>query len=65
MKQDDPRPPDSEKASLSKGDLIYSKDGVDLTLIPWMLSLTPTERIQTLQRNIQSIMRLRGEKTDS
>jgi len=65
MKQDDPRPPDSEKASSSERDLIYSKDGVDFTLIRWMLSLTPTERIQTLQRNIQSIMRLRGEKTDS
>jgi hypothetical protein len=33
MKQDDPRPQDPEKASFSKGDLIYSKDGVDLTLI--------------------------------
>ena len=65
MKQDDPRQPDSEKTSSSKDALIYSKDGVDLTLIRWMLSLTPTERLQTLQQNIQSIMRLRGEKAGS
>ncbi len=65
MKQDDPRPPDSEKAPSSKRDLIYSEDGVDLTLIRWMLSLTPTKRLLVLQQNIQSIMRLRGDKTDS
>jgi hypothetical protein len=47
----------SEKSSL------YSDDGVDLTLIRWMLSLTPTERLQLLQQNIRSIMRLRGERT--
>jgi len=40
----------------------HSEDGVDLTLIRWMLSLTPAERLQVLQRNIRSIMRLRGEK---
>ncbi|MBI1941962.1 MAG: hypothetical protein HYS33_10700 [Acidobacteria bacterium] len=40
----------------------HSEDGVDLTLIRWMLSLTPAERLQVLQHNIRSIMRLRGEK---
>ena len=40
----------------------HSEDGVDLTLIRWMLSLTPAERLQVLQHNITSIMRLRGEK---
>jgi hypothetical protein len=49
----------SEKSSL------YSADGVDLTLIRWMLSLTPTERLQVLQQNIRSILRLRGERTDT
>jgi hypothetical protein len=43
----------------------YSDDGVDLTLIRWMLSLSPTERLQVLQQNIRSIMRLRGEKADT
>jgi hypothetical protein len=27
----------------------YSPDGVDLTLIRWMLSLTPAERLDVLQ----------------
>ncbi len=28
----------------------HSEDGIDLTLIRWMLSMTPAERIETLQR---------------
>ena len=42
----------------------YSEDGVDLTLIRWMLSLTPAERLQTLQENVRSIMELRGDETE-
>ncbi len=37
-----------------------SEDGVDLTLIRWMLSLSPLERLQVLQQHIRSIMRLRN-----
>ena len=37
----------------------YSEDGVDLTLIRWMLSLTPLERLQVLQQSVQSLLRLR------
>ena len=37
----------------------YSEDGVDLTLIRWMLSLTPAERLAVLQANVRSIQRLR------
>ncbi len=40
----------------------HSADGVDLTLIRWMLSLTPMERLEVLQENIWSIMRLRGDE---
>jgi len=43
----------------------YSEDGVDLTLIRWMLSMTPAERLQTLQQNITSIGKLRDVKADS
>lgn len=39
----------------------HSEDGVDLTLIRWMLSLTPAERLEVLENNVRSIMRLRGE----
>ena len=38
----------------------FSDDGVDLTLIRWMLSLTPAERLQALQSNIRSLETLRG-----
>ena len=41
----------------------HSEDGVDLTLIRWMLSLTPVERLKVLQRHIASVQRLRGENT--
>lgn len=38
------------------------EDGVDLTLLRWMLSLTPAERLQVLQDNARSIMRLRAKR---
>lgn len=37
----------------------YSDDGVDLTLIRWMLSLTPAERLQFLQRHVNAILAVR------
>jgi hypothetical protein len=37
----------------------HSEDGVDLTLIRWMLSLTPLERLLVLQKSVESIQRLR------
>jgi hypothetical protein len=38
----------------------YDEDGVDVTLIRWMLSLTPEERIRALEDNIYSLARLRN-----
>ncbi len=43
----------------------HSKDGVDLTLIRWMLSLTPRQRLEALQENVQSIMRLKNGVTQT
>jgi len=40
----------------------HSEDGVDLTLIRWMLSLTPAQRLQVLQQNVSSLTRLRNAK---
>lgn len=40
-----------------------SDDGVDVTLIRWMLSLTPTERLHVLQQSARSLMRLRDESS--
>ncbi|HEX7360637.1 MAG TPA: hypothetical protein VF283_09110 [Bryobacteraceae bacterium] len=38
----------------------YSKDGVDLSLIRWMLSLTPAERLEFLDQRIRDILAIRA-----
>ena len=43
----------------------FSKDGVDLTLIRWLLTLTPAERLEVLQSNIRSLEMLRGAANHS
>jgi hypothetical protein len=43
----------------------HSEDGVDLTLIRWMLSLTPLQRLRYLQRTVGSIVRLRHARSRS
>ena len=62
MKEDECKHPLSEEAFSPGITKTYPNDGVDLSLIRWMLSMTPTQRLQTLQKNIRSVMRLRGEK---
>ena len=42
----------------------HSPEGVDLTLVRWMLSLTPLERLEVLQATLWSIRRLRGEAAE-
>jgi hypothetical protein len=37
----------------------YSPDGVDLTLIRWMLSLTPAERLQLAEDSANQILEIR------
>ncbi len=37
----------------------YGADGTDLTLIRWMLSKTPGERLDILQGSVRSLTRLR------
>ena len=37
----------------------YSPDGVDLTLIRWMLSLTPAERLEFHEQQIEEILAIR------
>lgn len=37
----------------------YSEDGVDLTLIRWMLSLSPAQRLQFLQSQTNAILAIR------
>jgi hypothetical protein len=52
-------PSDTDKGHDPKASPASSEDGVDLTLIRWMLSLTPAERLRVLQQNVRSIVRLR------
>ena len=37
----------------------YNEEGVDLTLIRWMLSLTPAERLTILQEDIRALALIR------
>lgn len=55
------RKPKPEAVPPSKIRPTHSEDGVDLTVIRWMLSLTPAERLDVLQQTIDSIMKMRGE----
>lgn len=43
----------------------YDEVGVDLTLIRWMLSLSPTERLQVAQESAESLLRMRREAVRS
>ena len=43
----------------------HSEDGVDLTLIRWMLSLTPAERLRAGQEFANSITRLRARQSEA
>jgi len=40
------------------------EDGLNVTLIRWMLSLTPAERLAVLQGNVKSILELRELNRD-
>jgi hypothetical protein len=37
----------------------YSEDGVDLSLIRWMLSMSPLERLEFLERHVNSVLAIR------
>jgi hypothetical protein len=37
----------------------YDEAGVDLTLIRWMLSLTPAERLDVLESHLNEILAIR------
>jgi hypothetical protein len=38
----------------------YSDDGVDLSLIRWMLSLTPAERLQFHEQHLNDILLIKS-----
>jgi hypothetical protein len=49
----------SDRENASEAETV-SDNGVDVTLIRWMLSLTPAGRLQVLQSNIRSLEKIRG-----
>ncbi len=59
MERGEPNDRGLEERSAASTRPTHSADGVDLTLIRWMLSLTPLERLEVLQRNIRAIRELR------
>ena len=42
-----------------EGVKVFAENGTDITLVRWMLSLTPEERLRVLQNNVNSVLRLR------
>ena len=56
-----PVQPEREATSGPAPERTHSDDGMhDLTLIRWMLSMSPLERLETLQQNIRSLTELRN-----
>jgi hypothetical protein len=37
-------------------------DGIDVSLIRWMLSLTPSERLEFLQRHVAAVEAIRARR---
>jgi hypothetical protein len=54
--------PDREVATKEQS---HSEDGVDLTLIRWMLSLTPAERLDVLQGFVDSVLEIRARNREA
>jgi len=52
--------PASESESVAPGLTDYSDDGVDLTLIRWMLSLSPAERLDVLHQHMNFVLAVRA-----
>jgi hypothetical protein len=54
------QPPPDSSDSLGAD---FGTDGVDVTLIRWMLSLTPMERLRVLQDHVNAVMKFRNGPT--
>ena len=50
----------NDERSAKQSESAGRADGVDVTLIRWMLSLTPEERLRALERVVRSRERLKG-----
>jgi len=57
---DEPLNPPPEPA-----DSPYNSSGVDVTLIRWMLDMTPAERLQVLQSFVDATWKARGANDET
>jgi methylated-DNA-protein-cysteine methyltransferase-like protein len=57
------RPWEFDEQPLPVDQPTHSPDGVDLTLIRWMLSMPPAERLDTLQQFVNSVLRIRAQNS--
>ncbi len=57
--------PLSDQAEAVESPASESSDGVDLTLIRWMLSLTPMERLEALQDFVDGALALRDGRVEN
>ena len=62
-RQDRLLPLPARRYAVDVADPEADEDGVDVTLIRWMLSLTPAERLQFLQERIDDISTIRELNT--
>jgi hypothetical protein len=54
----------SRKDATDEPELDIAPDGVDLSLIRWMLSLTPMERLEVLQDFVDGVLTLRDGRVE-
>jgi hypothetical protein len=57
MSEVDPRPNDPQPSDAPP----WGDDGVDVSLIRWLLAMTPAERLRALQGYVDSVLQLRGD----
>lgn len=51
---------ESERSDQEPPTAAKDTSGVDVTLIRWMLSLTPAERLDVLQRHVDAVLEMRN-----
>lgn len=53
---------DSPEFKDANGDPVFAADGTDLTVIRWMLAMSPEERLRWLQSHMRAVARIRREQ---
>lgn len=64
MTKDAAQNPTADPDQASRPSHSYAESGVDRSLIRWMLSLTPTERLMAIQQQVNAVHAMK-EQIDS